>query len=70
MSPFRLHLQALSAEVFTPNEERLAVELYVPRGDEDEEILQHLQRSKVELGDEVCTRLLVQKVRSAWRPRL
>lgn len=52
---------------FTASEERLAVELYVPRG-EDEEILQHLQGAKVELGDEVCTRLLVQKVRSApWQ---
>lgn len=53
-----------SQMVFSEVDQRLAVEYYVPPNDADEEILKNLQKAEVELGDEVCTRLLVQKVRS------
>eukprot|EP00913_Durusdinium_trenchii_P018036 g16948.t1 len=53
-----------SEMVFTDADSRNAVEFYVPRHDEDDEILEHLTKAQVDLGDEVCTRLLVQKVRS------
>ncbi|CAJ1392598.1 unnamed protein product, partial [Effrenium voratum] len=49
--------------VFTDSDQRLAVEFYVPHHDIDDEILQHLRQAQVDLGDEVCTRLMVQKVR-------
>jgi len=54
----------ISQMVFSEADQRCAVEYYVPPHDADAEILKNLQEAEVELGDDVCTRLLVQKVRS------
>ncbi|CAE7522847.1 unnamed protein product, partial [Symbiodinium sp. CCMP2456] len=54
----------ISVMAFAEDERRNALDFYVPRHDIDDEILRVLKQAQIDMGDEVCTRLMLQKVRN------
>eukprot|EP00439_Symbiodinium_sp_Y106_P013104 s3407_g1.t3 len=54
----------ISVLAFAEDETRNALDFYVPRHDIDDEILRVLKKAQIDMGDEVCTRLMLQKVRN------